>query len=320
MDRHRQGILLCMVSACGFGLMAIFAKEAYAAGVGASALLTVRFVLAAAVLWAIVGVRGPALPGRRVLLMGLALGAVGYAAEARLFFTALEHIDASLAALLLYVYPALVFGGAVALRRERATRPKVGALVLATAGTILVLAGGGAGALDGLGVALGLAAAATYAAYVLAAHAVVPRSDPFVLSATIMTGAALTYVVASAVGGGIALGFRTTGWAMIVAIALASTVLPVGALLLGLARVGPSTASIVSTVEPLVTVGLAVALFGEALAPVQLAGGALVLSAVAALQVGGRRSARAASLRAVDAAPARPTGGAAARPLARDAA
>ena len=32
--RRRAGVALCLVSACGFGLMAIFAKEAYAAGLG----------------------------------------------------------------------------------------------------------------------------------------------------------------------------------------------------------------------------------------------------------------------------------------------
>ena len=49
--------------------------------------------------------------------------------------------------------------------------------------------------------------------------------------------------------------------------------------------VGPATASIVSTVEPVVTVGLAMALFGESLGPSQLAGGALVLGAVVVLQL-----------------------------------
>jgi drug/metabolite transporter (DMT)-like permease len=57
--------------------------------------------------------------------------------------------------------------------------------------------------------------------------------------------------------------------------------------MLGMARVGASTASIVSTVEPVVTVALAVALFGEALGPLQVLGGVLVLAAVVALQARG---------------------------------
>ena len=52
----------------------------------------------------------------------------------------------------------------------------------------------------------------------------------------------------------------------------------------GLARVGPSAAAILSVFEPVVTVALAAAAFGESLALVQLAGGALVLAAVVVMQ------------------------------------
>ena len=144
--------------------MAIFAKEAYAAGLGVTALLAARFVLAASVFWAIVAVRArvrdaaesPARPPRRAVLACLGLGAIGYAAQAGLFFSALEHIDASLTSLLLYTYPALVFCGAVALRREHVTPWKALALALASAGAALVLLGGGTRGLEATGVLLAL--------------------------------------------------------------------------------------------------------------------------------------------------------------------
>ena len=55
----------------------------------------------------------------------------------------------------------------------------------------------------------------------------------------------------------------------------------------GLKRVGPTTASILSTAEPVTTVVLAFLAFGESLSPVQLAGGALVLGAVLVAQRAG---------------------------------
>jgi drug/metabolite transporter (DMT)-like permease len=54
----------------------------------------------------------------------------------------------------------------------------------------------------------------------------------------------------------------------------------ISAFLVGLPKVGPATASIVSTIEPVVTVGLAMVFLGERLGAVQAGGGALVLSAV----------------------------------------
>src|SRR6185295_17830054 len=116
----RMGPLLCLLSAACFGAMAIFGKLAYDADVEVGDLLFVRFGLAAAILLAVAAARGVlrGLP-RRALLAGLAMGAIGYAAQSGLFFGALERMDASLLALILYVYPALVLIGAVALGRER---------------------------------------------------------------------------------------------------------------------------------------------------------------------------------------------------------
>lgn len=278
--------------------MAIFAKEAYAAGLGVTALLAARFVLAASVFWAIVAVRArvrtraarvrPARSSHRVALACLALGAVGYAAQAGLFFSALAHIDASLTSLLLYTYPALVFCGAVGLHREHVTPWKAFALALASAGAALVLLGGGTRGLEVTGVLLALGAGATYAIYILVAEDVVRRIDAITLGAFVATGAAATFVVAGAVGG--TLQFTAAGWLWIVAIATLSTVLPIVTFMLGMQRVGASTASIVSTFEPVVTVGLAVALYGEALGPLQALGGVLVLAAVVALQTRGTRA------------------------------
>jgi drug/metabolite transporter (DMT)-like permease len=265
--------------------MAIFAKEAYRSDVSVITLLAVRFTLAAGAFWAIVAARGATspTPARRVVLVGLALGAVGYAAQSGAYFGALTRIDASLTSLLLYTYPALVFGAAIALGRERADRRRLVALGLATGGAALVLAGGGAGGLDALGVALALASAVLYSGYILVADRILGRIDAFLLSALIATGAATTLTLAGIVSGSLNLRFGAAGWAWIGALALVSTVIAVSAFLVGLPKVGPATAAITSTIEPVVTVSMAMLLFDERLGAVQIAGGALVLAAVVLL-------------------------------------
>jgi drug/metabolite transporter (DMT)-like permease len=289
---HTRGITLCVLSACGFGAMAIFAKYAYNAGFDVVSLLTVRFVLAAAVFWAIVAARRSPLPSRRVALTGLALGGAGYAAQAGLFFATLERLDASLTALLLYTYPAMVFLAALALGRERASRRRLGALALATAGTALVLLAGDVGALDGLGVAMGFTAALAYTTYILVADRAVGDADPFALSALVCTGAATTFVAVALATGGPHLQVDAGGWAAVSGVVLVSTVAAVTLFLVGLRHVGAATASIASTVEPVVTVSLAMALFGERLGVTQALGGVLVLVAVVLLQWRGGRGAR----------------------------
>jgi drug/metabolite transporter (DMT)-like permease len=82
---------------------------------------------------------------------------------------------------------------------------------------------------------------------------------------------------------GPSLDFGAEGWLWATAIAMVSTVAAIIAFFAGLARVGPSSAAILSTLEPPVTIALAALAFGEVLSPVQLFGGALVLATVVAL-------------------------------------
>ena len=203
---------------------------------------------------------------RRAVLAALAMGAVGYATQAGLFFLALERMDASLLALVLYTYPAFVLVGAVLLRREKATRKRVLALVAALSGTVLVLAGAGGGAVDALGVAMGVGAALAYTTYILVGDKVLAGTPPLALSALVCTGATVTFLLVSVPSGGPELAFAAEGWGWLAAIALVSTVAAVIAFFAGLERVGPSAAAILSTLEPVVTVGLAAAAFGESLA------------------------------------------------------
>ncbi|GAA4604704.1 drug/metabolite transporter (DMT)-like permease [Actinoplanes octamycinicus] len=285
-----MGPLLCLVSAVCFGAMAVFGKLAYQAGVSPAALLLVRFGLAAALMTAIVLTRPQlrravaGLPGR-VLAVGLGLGAVGYAAQASLYFGALRVMDASLLSLILYTYPVLVTLAAVLLGRDRLTGRRVIALLAACAGILLVLLGSGAMDFQPVGALLAFAAAVTYTIYILVADTVVDRLPPVVLSMLVMLGAAGALTLRAAVGSGVDLAFRPVGWFWLACIAVIATVLPILTFFAGMRRTGPSTAAILSTFEPVVTAALAALILGEALTAVQLAGGALVLASAVVLQV-----------------------------------
>ncbi|TWD81693.1 threonine/homoserine efflux transporter RhtA [Kribbella amoyensis] len=265
--------------------MAIFGKLAYDSGVVLGDLLLFRFAIAAALLLVIARARGVlrGLP-RRSVLAGLAMGGIGYATQSGLFFGALERMDASLLALILYVYPVLVMIGAIVLGRERASVRRIAALVIASVGTALVLGGAASGGLDPLGAAMGFGAAVAYTVYILAGDRIGVGMPPLALSALVCTGAAFTYSLASTRHGGPQLGFAAEGWLWLAAIAVVSTVAAILTFFAGLARVGPSAASILSTLEPVVTVVLAAAVVGESLGVVQAVGGAVVLSAVLVIQ------------------------------------
>lgn len=291
---QRSGVIFCLVSAAAFGGIGIFGKLAYDEGSTVGTLLSVRFVVAASLLWVLTAATGALARLRRMprrdVLTALALGAIGYGAQAGAYFLALDRLDASLLSLLLYTYPVIVTVAAIALGRDRASRRTTVALVLACSGLVLVLAGAAAGALDPLGTALALGAAVVYSTYILVSTGISERVGALALSTLVCTGASCSLTLGSLVSGDLDPGAVTaTGFAWLGGLAVVSTVAAIGLFFAGLRMVGPTAASILSTLEPVVAVALACAVFGESLGPAQLIGGALVLLAVIVVRAPQRR-------------------------------
>jgi drug/metabolite transporter (DMT)-like permease len=270
-----SAIALILLSALGFGSMAIFAKIAYAAGVSPSMLLVLRFALAVGMLAPLVWMRRVKLP-RGPVLAGFLLMGVLYTAQSQSYFTALMHASSGLVGLLLYVYPVLVTVLAVTFGSERLDRRTLVLLIVAIAGMAVMLGGDLQG--QPLGIALGLLAAAIYAVYILLGSRVSQGVDPLAGTLVIMGAAALGnggFALAS----GAAFPATLNAWLAIAAIALATTI-AISCFLVGIKHVGPSQASIISTLEPVITLCLGVALLAETVSAGQLLGGAMVLGAV----------------------------------------
>lgn len=280
------GPLFCLLSAVGFGLMAIFAKLAYAEGVDVTGLLVARFGLAGAALLAASAATGALRRlDRRTVLVALGMGVFGYAAQAGLYLVAVSRVDASEVALVFSVYPALVMASAILIGRERASVRRGVALVLAVGGTALVLGGAGGGhGFDPVSAALALGSAGVYTCYILIGDRVIRDVPPLPFTALVCVGALVSCSAASLVVGGADLKTSVAGWGWLAAIALVSTVGAIVLFFAGLARVGPSVAALLSVVEPVVTVAAAALVFSEALAPPQALGGALVLAGVTLVQ------------------------------------
>jgi drug/metabolite transporter (DMT)-like permease len=291
MDRpvaaHRSTLVgtgLVVVSAMSYGTVPIAATFAFAAHVRLPVFLAWRFGLAAALLWCVVLVGRGTVPSRARVL---ALGGMGlaYAAQSAAFFAALQRMSAPTTALLLYTYPAMVTLGASAVFRERLDARKIIAVCVAFAGTSLIVRGQ-SGGLPAAGVGFALLSAAVYSGYILLGSRLFASGSPFMQSAIVMTGTGAAFVVAAAVGGGASAlaGPAQIGWIAVAAIV--GTAIPVLAFLAGMPRVGPARASILSTLEPVVTVLLSAVLLAQPLGIVQIVGAACVLGSVVVLEWG----------------------------------
>lgn len=271
--------------------MAIFAKMAYASGISPTMLLTLRFALAVAMLAPLVWLKRIRLPRGRALA-GFALMGALYTAQSQCYFTALMHASSGLVGLLLYVYPVLVTILAVLFGWEKLDRRTFILLTVAVVGLAITLGDNLQG--EPLGIMLGLGAAAVYAVYILIGGRLTLDTDPLAATLVVMVAAALGNG-ALAMANGSSLPSGASAWLAIGAIALFSTVIAIAAFLVGIKYIGAAQASIISTLEPVITLCLGVTLLGETVGGGQLIGGAMVLTAVILLAQRPRQAAAASA-------------------------
>lgn len=272
-----HGVLWVLLSAAGFGTMAIFAKLAYRDGLSLTTLLFLRFLLAGIALAAWGIWRGMRWPRGRDFWLLVGMGGLGYVGQAYCFFSALRHASAGLVALLLYLYPALVTIFSALVLRRRIGNGRAWAVALALCGSALTV--GGELQSGWLGIALGVGAALIYSIYILVGEGVMQRVAPLAAATVVILSASVVYGGAVVLEGGV-FPESATGWAAAVAIALFSTLLAILGFFKGMEQLGATDAATLSTLEPLITLALAAAVLGEGVTGLQLAGGLLILSAV----------------------------------------
>jgi drug/metabolite transporter (DMT)-like permease len=231
--------------------------------------------LAAILLTAIgrLAVRPVQRPTRTQALRLLALGGIAFAFESVLLFAALDVAPAGVVSLVFYSHPILTCVAAIGLGLEIFHRRIVVALLLASAGILLIFTLPNQG-LTGPLLAMGASVGVTV--YYLFAQVLVRGVDPRAASTYTAAGAALSLLIVSAVTGqglpAAALG-PTLGLGALMAVAFAC-------LYGAIARIGSARTSIAFMLEPVTTLVLAAILLGDEVTWRVIAGGALVVAAL----------------------------------------
>jgi drug/metabolite transporter (DMT)-like permease len=240
---------------------------------------------------------------RRAVVAAVALG-VMYVGNSGTYYAALETVSPSLAALVVYLYPAIV--AVLSLRFGHRLRGRRAWLALAISLVGVVLAVGGIDPDETppvSGLVLAFASCFIYAVWViLAARLSGERREAVAVEAAetgdggsatatvalIMTATATVYWV-SAIGTGrpvLPAQVPAEAWVGLLGVGVGATFIAIQTFYAGAQRVGAAHASLISTAEPIWTIALAAILFSVALTPVQLVGGALILIGVVVAQTG----------------------------------
>lgn len=292
---RRLGALQVAAAGFCFGFLGIFGRLAFDAGLTLGSLLTLRFLLASALLAVGVALFRPRLLmiDFKQLLGCLGLGVLGYAVFASLYFTAIEGVSVALASLLLYTFPVWVAIGAHFGFKERLTKRQWAALPLTAAGLAFLVGGNVLGDLQGsshgsvqghstFAIACGLGSALSYATYILVSSRIQASVHPLTSGIYVMLAAAIGLWVIHQPDASSWLELDAKQISVVFGLAFVSTVLPLTLFLSGLQKLGNTQASLLSTVEPVTAALLGAVILGETLGLRELVGGATILVALAA--------------------------------------
>jgi drug/metabolite transporter (DMT)-like permease len=245
--------------------------------------LAVRFAIAGVVVFAVAHRSVRALD-RVVLRRAVLVGAV-YGVAQVLQTAGLAHTAASVSGFITGMYVVCTPLLAAVLLHTRISGLTWAAVVLATVGLgVLSLDGFSVG----YGEALTFVAAVLYALHIVALGAWSTARDALGMSVVQLLVIAVICLLATAPDG-VVVPDRVTDWAAVVYMALVAGALALVAQTWAQSQLSPTRTALVMSMEPVFAAAFAVALGGEQATTRMLVGGAMVLAAMLAVELGPRR-------------------------------
>jgi len=287
------GYAAIALSSLCFGFLGSMGKFGFALGYTPLSLLTVRFTLAALMMWTVamvVGIRKYAVTPK--FHPWLVAQGVAYATTSLGFFIALQHLPAGLVSIVFYIHPLITMVAANLLWKERLGRTVLIAALLAVLGTALVSQDG----TTNLGNSLGGFAWVTFSALSYSAFTLLGQKSTNQQNALVVTTYSITYCALFLIllnpplyifDGSLTLDM----WLIGLFIGLVSSALAILLYIVGVKAVGAAKASIASALEPLSGVFIAALLLDERLQMLQWFGVLAVILAVLYLQTGANQEA-----------------------------
>jgi drug/metabolite transporter (DMT)-like permease len=285
-DKQAAVILLVLASTIAFAVGPTAAKVAFDNGSNALTVVTLRGVVGAALMALLIPVSRQGFGVNRRAVRWCLYCGVFYSLTVYGFIGSVAYVPVSVTVLVFFTHPILI--AVIAHRRggDRLTATKLLLACAAPAGLVMVL-GPGSGTLDPAGVALVALAAVAMCGMVLCSAPALEHATSTQVNLYATAVSSVAFALLTTALGAWAPPTNTVGW---LGIATAGVGIGVGLVTLfaALRRLSPVRATMLSNVEPLVSILFAAAILGERLEPTRWAGVALVIGGLVLFEAVGR--------------------------------
>ena len=294
LSSYGGGVASVLAAGIAFGALGPLSNLAYGAGMGSPTFAALRATIGALVLLVVVGhdagqIRLRSLPRREQVTLALTAGAQACLSLA--LFAAYGSMTVALVLAVYFSYPLLVCAASIVLGRERLTRVRALALVVALAGLLVVVLGrvGPDVHASAAGLILAFVAACCQATYLVASRNGFTRVPATQAVTVILAGAAMAIwavaIPVDGLGGHLLVWVADpTAWVAVLFAGAVGAGLAKVWLLRGVRRVGGTRSSVLMLAEPVTGVVLAALVLGQPFGIPEILGGAAILAGAALAQ------------------------------------
>jgi len=288
--KHRvRGYLFILGAALFWGVSATVAKFLITRQFDTLILVQMRITISCLILLPLfLAFRPRLLRVQRSDLFNFALlGIIGAAGSNFTYYFAIQETNVATAILMQYLAPVLVLAYAAATREEKLTPMKVAAGAVSIAGCFLAIAGRDLDVLrlSPAGLASGLASAFCWGFTNVWLRRLVKKYHVWTCIIWSFIFASIFWLFVNPPWVIAASGYDAGAWGILTLVAVISVLIPHSLYFTGVRYLSASRAIITATFEPVVAIATAAFFVHETPGPVQIAGAALVLGAIAILQI-----------------------------------
>lgn len=264
--KYATGYFAVIISGIVFGCMPLLAKIVFKNGGNSINLVFWRFLIGIFPLYIIIN-RNKNISlklSKREIIQILILGTIGYAGTAVALFLSYNYITTGMATTLHFVYPIFVILGCTILYKEKISMVKLISVILCMLGIVLLYDGNSSGSI--MGIVLAFSSGITYAFYVMYIDKSGLKSmNPLKLTMYLSIVGSVIMFAFSIATGTFTVNITPVGWLFTVILSIVIALGAVSLLSVGIKLIGPQSASILSTFEPITSVIIGVLVFGEKL-------------------------------------------------------
>ncbi len=220
----------------------------------------------------------------KIIIIMFLLSAAGYSGSSGFYFVSSQSIGTGLAMVIFFSYPIAIALYSWIVHRHKMSILTFLTLLLMFVGLILLHDFSGH-TLSLNGLFMGILAALSYALYIIGSKKFATADiNSNLLTMIVCFGSASLFLILSLTTNSFILPQSGGAWASLLALGILVTALPIQLMMTGLQHMSATRASIISVLEPLVTVIVGIILLNESVTMLQFIGGFLIMASAIFVQ------------------------------------